>query len=373
MFSDVSGFRRLLGAAAVATVAWAVSLRGAGHAGGGVHAPDDTPSIRVGVTIFADYTYQDKPEVKDADGNTSSEQLQRRPQLHQRHRQHLHIIAFRITPDITRETGRAAARSNGSYTFRLKYAFAQFNLDDWMTQGSWARFGIQQTPCVDYAEGIYRYRFQGTMFAEREGFLHLGRRRRVVPLQLPAELRRRPRRRLQRRELREARSQRPEGLPDPRHPAAVRRKRAGPARPAVHRLLRRRQLRQERRAKRAASSQRRSSTPTSTPASSTCDTKDQTSATKSGTSTAKGWSVWATPKSHEGLGGAAPLRPPRARTTTIDARSASARSSASPTGSRIRATSRRRCCSTTTTRRSTNFTPAQPTQTKIAVHALVNF
>ena len=30
---------------------------------------------------------------------------------------------------------------------------------------------MQQTPYVDYSEGIYRYRFQGTTFAEREGFL----------------------------------------------------------------------------------------------------------------------------------------------------------------------------------------------------------
>ena len=51
--------------------------------------------------------------------------------------------------------------------FRIKYAYAQFNLDDWMTRGSWARLGIQQTPWVDFEEGIYRYRFQGTVFAER--------------------------------------------------------------------------------------------------------------------------------------------------------------------------------------------------------------
>ena len=29
------------------------------------------------------------------------------------------------------------------------------------------RLGIQQTPWVDFQEGIYRYRFQGTVFAER--------------------------------------------------------------------------------------------------------------------------------------------------------------------------------------------------------------
>ena len=36
-----------------------------------------------------------------------------------------------------------------------------------MTRGSWARIGIQQTPWVDFEEGIYRYRFQGTVFVER--------------------------------------------------------------------------------------------------------------------------------------------------------------------------------------------------------------
>src|SRR4029078_9267990 len=76
----------------------------------------------------------------------------------------------RFTPDIVRDTG-AASSLNGSLTFRVKYAFAQLNLDDWMTRGSWARFGIQQTPWVDFQEGIYRYRFQGQVFSEREGYL----------------------------------------------------------------------------------------------------------------------------------------------------------------------------------------------------------
>ena len=81
-----------------------------------------------------------------------------------------HIINFRITPDISRETGTGPSLT-GSLIYRTKYAFVQFNMDDWMTRGSWARFGIQQTPWVDFEEGIYRYRFQGTVFAEREGFL----------------------------------------------------------------------------------------------------------------------------------------------------------------------------------------------------------
>ena len=47
----------------------------------------------------------------------------------------------------------------------------QVNLDEWTTPGTWVRFGQGHTPYVDYEEGIYRYRFQGTTFPEREGYL----------------------------------------------------------------------------------------------------------------------------------------------------------------------------------------------------------
>ena len=35
----------------------------------GYTPPDDTPSIKVGVTIFADYTIQQQPKITDADGS----------------------------------------------------------------------------------------------------------------------------------------------------------------------------------------------------------------------------------------------------------------------------------------------------------------
>jgi hypothetical protein len=137
----------------------------------GYTPPDDTPSLRVGATIFADYTLQQSPDVKDAAGNNvnfNAFQVGRTyinitGQVH-------HRLSFRITPDIQRETGTGSSL-NGSLTFRLKYAYAQVNLDDWLTRGSWVRLGMQQTPLVDYQEGVYRYRFQGTVFADREGFL----------------------------------------------------------------------------------------------------------------------------------------------------------------------------------------------------------
>jgi hypothetical protein len=142
----------------------------------GFTPPDDTPSIRVGVTIYADYTYQQNPQTTDADGNTIN------PSAFNVARSYInvtgnlnHIVSFRITPDIVRESGILTLAtgntiSNDSLIFRVKYAFGQFNLDDWMTKGSWARFGIHQTPLLDYEESIYRYRFQGTTFTEREGF-----------------------------------------------------------------------------------------------------------------------------------------------------------------------------------------------------------
>ena len=133
--------------------------------------PDDTPSIKLAVVIYTDYTYTDKPTVQDADKNTIH------PNAFNVSRSYInvtgnlsHLVAFRITPDITRETGTGSTLS-GSLTFRLKYAFGQVNFDDFLTHGSWARVGIQQTPFVDFMEGIYRYRFQGTIFEEREGFL----------------------------------------------------------------------------------------------------------------------------------------------------------------------------------------------------------
>jgi hypothetical protein len=131
--------------------------------------PDDTPSLRVGMTLYPMFNLQTDPEITDAAGNSVHRNafdvgrayINLTGQLS-------HIVAFRITPDIVRESGLVSSGvTNDSLVFRIKYAYAQFNLDDWMARGSWVRLGIQQTPWVDFDEGIYRYRFQGTTFAER--------------------------------------------------------------------------------------------------------------------------------------------------------------------------------------------------------------
>ena len=158
--------------------AWPYFLISSGHPAGaqitpaaGSTPPDDTPSIKIGTVIFADYTYQQAPKITDADGNSVNASSFNVSRAYINVTGNVsHIVAFRVTTDVTRET-TAGSALNGSLTVRLKYGFMQVNLDDWMWKGSWVRFGIQQTPFVDYSEGIYRYRFQGTIFPEREGYL----------------------------------------------------------------------------------------------------------------------------------------------------------------------------------------------------------
>lgn len=144
---------------ALALLAFSVSLRA------------DEPALKLGATIFADSTYQAAPVTTDADGNEIH------PSSFNVTRAYLNVtgtlnkhIAFRITPDVARESGAGSSLS-GSQQFRLKYAYAQLNLDQWLTKGSFVRFGMQQTPYLDYVDAIYRYRFQGTTFVEREGYL----------------------------------------------------------------------------------------------------------------------------------------------------------------------------------------------------------
>lgn len=163
------------GALVVAVLAIAIPCAAQVTPAAGYTPPDDTPAIKVGAVIFTDYTVQQKPKIKDADGNdvTSSAFNVGRAYINVTGNIS-HNIAFRITPDITRASGTADTSLNGSYTFRLKYAYAQFNLDDYLNPGrtgSWVRLGMQQTPWVDFMESVYRYRFQGTIFEEREGSL----------------------------------------------------------------------------------------------------------------------------------------------------------------------------------------------------------
>src|SRR5947208_3375610 len=162
--------RRTLRLALLAMICSARSASAQVTPAAGSTPPDDTPSIRVGAVIYPDYTYTLNPETTDGAGNTIHLSQFNVTRSYINITGNIsHLVAFRITPDIARETS-SFSNISGSLEFRIKYAYMQINLDDWMAKGSYARFGIQQTPWLDFAEGIYRYRFQGTMFVEREGY-----------------------------------------------------------------------------------------------------------------------------------------------------------------------------------------------------------
>jgi hypothetical protein len=149
-------------------------------------APAQSATIKVGATIFTDFTYQEAPEVLDADKNLvhKSEFEVRRAYINLVG-SFSDLIVVRVTPDVasrlaTSLTGasvapdvKAATSLDGSLVLRLKYAYGQLNLDRLgaAAKGAWIRLGQQQTPYIDMMEGIYRYRFQGTIFVERQGLL----------------------------------------------------------------------------------------------------------------------------------------------------------------------------------------------------------
>lgn len=139
----------------------------------GYTPPDDTQAVKVAAVIFYDYTFTKTPKATDAAGNSISTSAFNVPRTYINVTGNIsHNVAFRITPDVSRESGTGSSLS-GSYTFRMKYGYAQFNLDEWTGQWkqTWVRVGIQQTPFIDGQESAYRYRFQGTTFIERDGGL----------------------------------------------------------------------------------------------------------------------------------------------------------------------------------------------------------
>ena len=155
----------------------------------GYTPPDDTPSIRVGATLFADYTVQSTRRRSRTPTATKS---RRTPSTSAAHTSTSPATSRTSSPSASRPTSRArpasAARLNGSYTFRLKYAFAQFNLDDWINRA--ARLVDAPRHPAD-AVGRLRGRhlplpLPGHDVRRARRLPDLVRHRGVVPLQLPS-------------------------------------------------------------------------------------------------------------------------------------------------------------------------------------------
>jgi hypothetical protein len=169
------GFSLAVCAAAVFVFGAADAVRAQVTVASGYTPPDDTPSVNVGGTIFADYNYVQEPTLTGADGdkvhpngfNLTRAYINVTGQIN-------HLIQFRITPDVVRVGqvgGVDVPGLSGTLGYRLKYAYGQLNFSDFTTKGSWMRLGMQQTPYVDFEESIYRYRFAGPIFVDREGYL----------------------------------------------------------------------------------------------------------------------------------------------------------------------------------------------------------
>jgi hypothetical protein len=162
-----------------------VALLLAASIAGAADAPKPAEAkVKLGTTIFTDFTYQAAPELPDADKNLvhKSEFEVRRAYLNVAFT-FSDLFVVRVTPDVasrfaTSGSGlpadaRVASNFDGSLVLRLKYAYGQVNLDragPW-GKGAWVRLGQQPTPYFEAIEGIYRYRFQGTTFVERQGLL----------------------------------------------------------------------------------------------------------------------------------------------------------------------------------------------------------
>ena len=145
-----------------------------------------------------------------------------------------------------------AARSNGSYTFRLKYAYAQFNLDDWMPQGLVG-------PPRHAADAVGRLRGEhlplplpGHDLRGPRGLPDLlGRRRRRSAPTFPQNYGDVHVGVYNGESYNAAGGQRPEGVPDPRHAPAAADGAPSCAACALTGVLRQRPLRQGRRTRRA--------------------------------------------------------------------------------------------------------------------------
>jgi hypothetical protein len=159
--------------AAIAAAALCVPVAAAAQVtpAAGYTPPDDTQAIRIGAVIFWDYTYQNQPKITDAGGNSVHLNAFDVKRTYINVTGNIsHVVSFRITPDISPDATTGSSLL-GSRIFRLKYGYVNLALDDWMWRGSYVRLGAQQTLFIDSQEGIYRYRWQGTVFAERDGGL----------------------------------------------------------------------------------------------------------------------------------------------------------------------------------------------------------
>jgi hypothetical protein len=124
-------------------------------------APAPSP-LTVGGVVYAQYLYQ----LKDTAGSQNNFDVTRG---------YVNVIGkfsgglyTRVTVDLFSVAASAGNNDAGSYSYRLKYAYAAY------TPGKSVltyKLGMLHTPWLDWEEALWDYRMQGQMAIERAGYL----------------------------------------------------------------------------------------------------------------------------------------------------------------------------------------------------------
>jgi len=116
------------------------------------------PSVTVGGLVYAQFAAQLDSAPATAGTNSNFDIT----------RAYLNVIGRFTGGIMTRLTGDIYQNADGSRTYRLKYAFA-----NWTPEGSplTYRFGLITTPWIDWEEALWDYRMQGPVAVDRNKYM----------------------------------------------------------------------------------------------------------------------------------------------------------------------------------------------------------
>ncbi len=119
-----------------------------------IDAAGQSPSVTVGGVGYAQFAYSLKDSADHSNFDVTRAYINVLGKF-------AHGVSTRVTPDIYRT-------SDGSLTYRLKYAFVA-----WQPGKSpfTLKFGLNNTPFVDFEERLWDYRMQGTIATDRNGYI----------------------------------------------------------------------------------------------------------------------------------------------------------------------------------------------------------
>lgn len=123
--------------------------------GGTVRVAAQAPTVTVGGVGYLQYGYQ----LKDTANHVNSFDVTRA---------YLNVIGKFSSGIGTRVTGDVYRAADNSLLYRLKYAYVSYAPEGGALS---YRFGLTQTPLLDWEEGLWDYRMQGPMALDRAGYV----------------------------------------------------------------------------------------------------------------------------------------------------------------------------------------------------------